>query len=255
MIFSWLRNYRRRKLLATPFPPEWADLLGRIAHVRLLSAAEQARLRDLVRVFIAEKEFEGCNGLEMNDEVRVTVAALASLLVLGFEDEHFENVLTILVYPTAFVVSEKKALADDVVLETESDRLGEAHYRGPVILSWDEVRLDAQSTGQGTNLVFHEFAHQLDMQSGEADGVPSLPRALRPRWQSVMAREYKKLCRAADRGRETLIDPYGTSEPAEFFAVVTECFFDLPGPLREQHPELYELFREFYKQDPAARVS
>jgi Mlc titration factor MtfA (ptsG expression regulator) len=109
--------------------------------------------------------------------------------------------------------------------------------------------------GQGSNLVFHEFAHQLDMLNGAADGVPPLPKPLRDRWQQVMAAEYKRLCRAADRGRDTLIDPYGTTDPAEFFAVVTECFFDAPGDMQDRHPQLYDLMREYYQQDPARRVA
>ena len=161
---------------------------------------------------------------------------------------------TILVYPEAYVAPAEKVVGG-VVLEDESDRLGEAHYRGPLILSWAEVAWDASQTDQGTNLVFHEFAHQLDMLNGAADGVPLLPKGLQERWQQVMAREYQRLCRAAERGRETLIDPYGTTDPAEFFAVVTECFFDLPGEMKMQHPELYELFRAYYGQDPFQRRS
>ncbi len=252
MLFSWLKNRRRRRLLATPLPVEWPRLLEQIAHYRLLTAAERARVRDLARILIAEKDFEGCGGLEMTDEIRVTIAGLAAILLIGLKDFFFDNVLTVLVYPQAFVAPDRKVIGD-VVLEAASDRLGEAHYRGPLILSWADVDWDARHAGQGSNLVFHEFAHQLDMLNGAADGVPLLPRPLRQRWQRVMAREYQRLCRAADRGRETLIDPYGTTDPAEFFAVVTECFFDAPAEMKEQHPDLYELFQEYYRQDPRSR--
>ncbi len=183
----------------------------------------------------------------------MTIAALASLLVLGWRDAYFDNIHTILVYPEAYVAPEERVIGG-VVLENQSDRLGEAHYRGPLILAWAEVLWDAGQTGQGTNLVFHEFAHQLDMLNGAADGVPVLPVALQDRWQHVMAREYRRLCQAAAQGRPTLIDPYGTTAPAEFFAVVTECFFDAPAALREQHPDLYDLFRAYYQQDPYRRV-
>jgi len=253
MLLKWLRNRRRRRLLAEPFPEEWMQHLEAIDHYRYLSPTEQARARDSARILIAEREFEGCGGLDMTDAIRVTVAGSASILALGLTGYLFENVPSILVYPEAFVAPEQKPIGE-VVLEDESDRLGEAHYRGPVILSWDDVAWDARHAGQGTNLVFHEFAHPIDMHNGAADGVPVLPRALRRRWQEVMAVEYKRLCRAADRGRETLIDPYGATDPAEFFAVVTECFFDVPTPMRQDHPDLYALFREFYRQDPAARV-
>jgi MtfA peptidase len=161
-------------------------------------------------------------------------------------------VQTILVYPEQFLVPEQKAVADDLVLQDESERLGEAHQRGPVILAWAEVRANAREPGYGQNLVFHEFAHQLDMLNGAFDGTPDLADgALRQRWATVMDVEYKRLCRAADRDRETLLDPYGATNPAEFFAVVTECFFDLPWPMRKKHAELYELFRAYYRQDPA----
>jgi Mlc titration factor MtfA (ptsG expression regulator) len=254
MLLSWLKSRRRRRLLAEAFPAEWSEILARIAHYRLLSPPEQTRLRELTRIFIAEKDFEGCNGLTITDEIRVTIAGLASLLALGWRDYVFDNVWTVLVYPEAYVAQEQRAIGD-VVLEQESDRLGEAHYRGPLILSWAEVIWDAGQVGQGSNLVLHEFAHQLDMLNGAADGVPLLPKPLRDRWQQVMAAEYKRLCRAADRGRETLIDPYGTTDPAEFFAVVTECFFDAPGVMQDRHPVLYDLMREYYQQDPARRVT
>jgi Mlc titration factor MtfA (ptsG expression regulator) len=242
-------------LLATSFPAAWLALLEEIAHYRLLSEGERGELRDRVRIFIAEKEFEGCGGLEITDEIRVTVAALASILLLGLSDFYFDNVHTILVYPGTFVAPERIPIGGDVVLEDESERLGEAHYRGPVNISWEKAQEDARHTGQGINLIFHEFAHQLDMLNGAADGVPPLPRALEANWQKVMAREYKKLCRAADQGRETLIDPYGTTDPAEFFAVVTECFFDAPRDMKDRHPELYDLLGAYYRQDPAQRFT
>jgi Mlc titration factor MtfA (ptsG expression regulator) len=253
MLFSWLKKRRRRRLLEPPFPHAWLQPLGAIAHYRLLTDSDKQRLHDLVRIFIAEKEFEGCKGLEITDEVRVTIAALACLMVLEFKDYCFDNVQTILVYPEAYTAPEQKVVGG-VVLEDASDRLGEAHYRGPLILSWADVIWDAGETRQGTNLVFHEFAHQIDMLNGAADGVPLLPRRLRGPWQKIMASEYERLRRAAERGRETLIDPYGTTDPAEFFAVVTECFFDLPGPLQAEHPDLYALFRDYYQQDPVSRV-
>src|SRR5262245_16908872 len=128
MLFAWLKNRRRRKLLATPFPAEWLPVLERLGHYRLLDARDQAKLRDDVRIFLAEKEFEGCKGFVVTDEVRVTIAALASILTLGLPDCHFDNVHTILVYPKGFLVKEQLPLGGDVVLEHESARLGEAHY-------------------------------------------------------------------------------------------------------------------------------
>lgn len=253
MLFRWLKERRRQKLLAEPFPSAWSEIIdSHVALYSFLEPNEQGRLRDLLRILIAEKEWEGCRGLEMTDEIRVTVAAQASMLLLGLRDTYFDNVQTILVYPQAFRVLEQKPVAGDVALHGQGERLGEAHLNGPVILSWTDAAEDAAKPGYGQNLVFHEFAHKLDMQNGEADGVPILPRPLRKRWQSVMAKEFHRLCVAADRDRDTLIDPYGATDEAEFFAVVTEAFFDQPLALREQHPKLYELLRDYYRVEPAA---
>ena len=254
MFFTWLRTRRRRRLLAKPMLAHWQALFEAIAHYRQLDDLNRAKLRDSARIFIAERTFEGCQGIEITDEVRVTVATLACLLLLGWDGFYFDNVPTILIYPKAYVAPRERVVGG-VIMQDESDRLGEAHYRGPLILSWAEVDAEARQIGQGTNLVLHEFAHQLDMRSGDAEGVPPLPRALRKRWQTVMGREYRHLCQAAERGHATLLDPYGATNPAEFFAVATECFFENPVELGEQRPELYELLRAYYHQDPAGRVN
>jgi len=251
MLFRWLKERRRQKLLAQPCPAPWLDILARrVPLYRALDPDEQAKLRDTLRILLAEKSWEGCKGLELTDDLRVTIAALASILVLG-NDAGYDNVQTILVYPEAFRVPEQHALVGDVAVHGEGERLGEAHHRGPVILSWADIQEDVAKPGYGQNLVFHEFAHQLDMQNGEADGVPMLPRRLRHRWQKVMAREFERLCKAADRERDTFLDPYGATDEAEFFAVVTEAFFDEPLTMRERHANLYELFREYYRVEPA----
>lgn len=254
MLFAWLKARRRRKILAVPFPPAWLTILHeQVGHYEVLPDAGRAKLRDAVQILIAEKEWEGCRGLELTDEIRVTVAALAAILILGFKDFYFDNVKTILVYPDEFVVKQETALAGGATLEEESDRLGEAHGRGPTIIAWAEVRDNAQRAGRGLNLVFHEFAHQLDMLNGAFDGTPDLPtRELRERWAKWMTVEYRRLQRAEQRGRRTLLDPYGATDPAEFFAVTTECFFDAPRAMFEEYPELYALFRDYYRQDPAS---
>jgi Mlc titration factor MtfA (ptsG expression regulator) len=255
MLFSWLRKWRRRKLLAQPFPAEWLRYLqSNVALYALLSEPEQARLRDDLRVFIAEKDWEGCGGLEMTDEIKVTIAALAGLLTLGMEHDYYSRVRSILVYPGGYRVPDHEVLGDNTVLEGESDRLGEAHYRGPVILSWDEVLHDARHPGAGRNLVFHEFAHQLDMLDGAVDGTPPLrDRDQYRRWHKVMTAEYRRLVTEAEEGRPTLLDEYGTTNQGEFFAVATECFFDQPAAMARLHPRLYALLRDYFRQDPAAR--
>jgi Mlc titration factor MtfA (ptsG expression regulator) len=254
MLFAWLKNRRRRKILTEPFPAAWTDVLRyNVGHYAWLAETERAKLRQATQLFLAETDFEGCRGLKITDEVRVTVAGSACLLVLGLEDYYFDNVQTVLVYPRGFVVREQRALAGDVVLQGESERLGEAHQRGPVILDWEVVLDNARQPGYGENLVFHEFAHQLDLLNGAFDGTPDLPTAeLRRRWAVVMEAEYNRLVSAANHGRRTFLDPYGATDPAEFFAVVTETFFDLPWEMRRQHPELYALLRDYFRQDPAS---
>jgi Mlc titration factor MtfA (ptsG expression regulator) len=257
MLFTWLKRRRRRKLLAEPFPAAWLEHLEtNIAHYRLLTEAEQARLRDRLRVFIGEKEWEGCGGLAMTDEVKVTVAAQACLLVLGLEEHYFDRVVSILVYPRQVLIPRAAPLGSDVALVGEEAVEGVAHYRGPVVLSWEEVLREARDPGEGRNLVFHEFAHQLDMEDGEVNGTPLLrDRELDRRWQEVMTAEYDRLCDDTDDGLPTLLDPYGATNPGEFFAVATECFFTRPAQMRRRHRALYGLFRDYFRQDPAARLS
>ena len=254
MLFSWLKRRRRRSILAEPFPEAWESALHEeVGHYRVLSDAERKKLRNIVQIMLAEKEWEGCRGLELTDAMRVTIAALAGILILGLDEFYFDNVVTILLYPNEFVVKAERALAGGATMQEESDRLGEAHYRGPVILSWAEIRANALEPGYGQNLAFHEFAHQLDMLNGAFDGTPNLPSDdLAKRWAKIMDAEYRRLQRAEQKGRETLLDPYGAENPAEFFAVTTECFFDAPQAMRSEYPSLYELFRDYYRQDPAA---
>ena len=237
-----------------PFPPAWIAILeANVAHYRSLSADHQAKLRERVQAFIADKDWEGCGGLDLTDEIRVTIAAQACLLTLGLEEDGYHRVRTILVYPNAFVVPHYEHLGDGVYLEGESEHLGEAHYRGPVILSWAETLKGSREPGSTTNLVIHEFAHQLDMLDGAADGIPPMPdeKASR-RWQAVMAREFDKLVDAAERGRATLLDHYGAKDEAEFFSVACECFFDRAVEMAERHKKLYTLLRDYFQQDPAA---
>jgi Mlc titration factor MtfA (ptsG expression regulator) len=258
MILSWFRQRRRRKILARPFPPAWLPYLSaNVPYYRLLSAAEQAKLRDLVRIFVAERRFEACGGLEMTDEVKVTIAAQACLMALGLEDGCYDRVTSILVYPHGYLArNHGPHLGGGVVLEGTSGLLGEAHYRGPVILSWDEVLADGRHPEEGRNLVFHEFAHQLDMLDGVVNGTPPLKSSeQRRKWRQVMTAEYERLIAESEHGRATLLDQYGTTNEGEFFAVATECFFNRPTAMIRRHPRLYELFREYYRQDPAGRVA
>jgi Mlc titration factor MtfA (ptsG expression regulator) len=257
MLFSWLRRRRRQKLLAEPFPPGWLGYLeANFALYRLLTEPEQAKLRDDLRVLIAEKEWEGCRGQEVTDEVKVTVAGQAALLVLGMKENYFDRAVSVLVYPRAYLLPRSEPIGGGVALEGQMAVQGQAHYRGPVILSWEEVLADGRRPGRGRNLVFHEFAHQLDMEDGEVNGTPLLADAEQARrWREVLTGEYRRLIDDIEEGRPTLLDGYGTTSPAEFFAVATECFFTRPAALRGRHRALYEAFRGYYRQDPAAWAS
>jgi MtfA peptidase len=257
MLFTWLKRRRRAKILATPFPSDWlAYLLKNVAHYQYLSEAEQARLRDDLRIFIAEKHWEGCGGLKMTDEIKVTIAAQACLLVLGMKHNYYDSVLSILVYPRGYRAQVRDDSRDGSIYDERMARLGEAHYRGPVILAWEEVLKDGPQPATGHNLVYHEFAHQLDFLDGVIDGTPPLKDAAQAkRWHDVMTEEYQRLIRESEIGKATLLDEYGTTNEAEFFAVATECFFNQPGALAQRHPRLYDLLREYFQQDPAARCA
>ncbi len=252
-MFRWLRKRRRRALLAEPLREQWLAILqANIGHYALLSANEQAGLRDRLRIVVAEKNWEGCGGLVVSDEMRVTVAAQASLLLLGVPlDYCFDGVKSILLYPNEYA----HPLAwqvDETGASIDIAYQGEAWHRGPVVLSWPHVLEGARDPADGSNLVLHEFAHHLDGLDGEPDGVPPLAsRAQYRRWYQVTEEEYLRLKRASRYDRATLLDTYGASSRAEFFAVSTECFFERPLAMQERHPQLYDILRQFYHQDPA----
>lgn len=257
MFFAWFTRRRRRKLLAALFPDLWRAVLHEnVAAYSRLTAAEQKRIDNYLLVFIAEKNWEGCNGLTITPEIQVTIAAGVGLLTLGFDGEYFDHVQSILVYPEAYVAREQTPVAPWVVLEGQSAREGEAWHRGPVVLSWPDVLADARRDSDGHNLVLHEFAHQIDMlNGGTADGIPPMASVDQyQRWTTAIEREFQRLRHACEAGRHTLLGDYATKNKAEFFAVATEVFFELPHELKHEHGELYDLFREFYRQDPAERM-
>ena len=255
MLFSWLRRQRRSKLLSAPFPESWLRYLQEnVACYAYLSEAEKAKLQDDLRIFIALKRWEGCGGLQITDEMKVTIAAQACLLVLNLDpDNYYARVSSILVYPSGFLIP-GRFHGTDVIYEDGEAVSGQAVYRGPVILSWEDVLAEGRDPSEGKNLVFHEFAHQLDMLDGGVDGTPLLKdEQLRRKWREVMTGEFERLKSASERGQGTLLDYYGARNEGEFFAVATEYFFDRPLEMRRRHSELYELLRDYYRQDPAAR--
>jgi len=252
VIFSWLRGRRRRRLRAQPFPPAWQEVIERrVPLFAQLSEEDQRELREHVQVFLAEKHFEGCAGLELTEEMKVAIAAQACVLLLHRETDYFPKVDTILVYPHAYQATRTEHLPDGSVREVEVARLGESWSRGVVVLSWHDVVHGAACVRDGQNLVLHEFAHQLDQEDGSADGAPILEeRSHYLAWARVLSEEYEDLQEAAEKRRKTVLDKYGATNPAEFFAVATECFFEKPRQLSRKHPELYEELKRYYRQDP-----
>lgn len=257
MILGWFEGRRRRKILSSPFPRAWLGHLRKnVRHYSLLSDSEQEQLRDMMRIFIAEKSWEGCGGLRLTEEIKVTIAAQACLMILGFPGYYFDNVRNILVYPGAYVASEAQRDRFGLVHEGPSPRAGESWRGGTVVLSWAEAREGGRDAADGRNLVFHEFAHQLDRINGEAGGMPPLPnRASERRWDEVIAAEFAQLDDDADHERVSLLDQYGATNKAEFFAVATECFFERPVEMARTHPHLFEILRAFYGRMPKAPPS
>jgi Mlc titration factor MtfA (ptsG expression regulator) len=255
MLLSWLRARRRRKLLAEPFPVRWAGFVEKnVGHYALLSAPEQARLRDITRVLVAEKQWQGRGGLFVSEEMRVTVAAQAALLLLGTDRAYFARVRDVFIFPTTFRTPVAEDDWEDDEL-SETDLSGQAVNRGPVLLAWDEVLAEGRDPEGGYNVVVHEFAHQLDFLDGLAGGtLPALgDRALEARWRYVMTVAFEDHRRAIrEKHPETFFTPHAADNEAEFFADATEAFYCRPTDLRELHAELYQLLAAYYRLDPAA---
>jgi MtfA peptidase len=252
-VFGFFSRRRRERLRSTPFPPEWLAIIERnVPFYASLPEDDRRELQGHVQVFLAEKHFEGCNGLELTDEIKVTMAAHACRLVLHRGADVFPRLITVLVYPSAYVARAIEPIGGGGVLEGEQVRLGEAWKGGVAVVSWDDVRETIRGRNPGQNLILHEFAHILDMEDGAADGTPVLAsRDQYASWSRVMEDEYEQLRRQSHLGRYTVLDPYGATNPAEFFAVATEAFFEKPTVLAKRHPELYAELRGFYQQDPA----
>ncbi|NRA09458.1 MAG: zinc-dependent peptidase [Myxococcales bacterium] len=249
------RRRRRKKLRAQPLPAEARATIERnVPFVSGLPASDRAELEGLVQVFLDEKWFQGCGGLELDDEMRLTIAAQACVLLLRLEvDEVYPGLSSILIYPHAYVAHTRRQGPGGIVIEGREVRLGESWDRGTLVLSWDDVRKGAADLHDGHNVVYHEFAHRLDQQAGGSDGAPDLGASTRyVAWARVLGAEFEHLLADLQRHRHTVIEAYGATNPAEFFAVVTECFFEKPTRLEKKHPELYDQLRAFYRRDPAA---
>lgn len=250
-----LRKRRRRILEKQPFPAEWAALVEHQAPCcRRLSPHERDRLHGLMQVFMHEKSFEGCNGVEVTDEMRLTIAAPACLLLLNLRHNFYQRLSSILIYPDviAFDPVERGGIAGTVLMG-ERPVGGLSSSLGAVALSWLDIQRGIRSQGRAGNVILHEFAHQLDILDGSMDGTPPLPNAaLHRQWVLTMTAEYTRLRRHLDSGRDTFLGAYAAHSPAEFFAVSTERFFEQPHACAAQHPALYDLLKSYYNQNPAA---
>ncbi len=248
-----LRDRKRARLMARPFPSEWEGFLEQnVALYRHLPDSLKGQLHGDIQVFLAEKRFEGCGGFEITDEVRLTIAAQACILLLNHKTRFFSRLSTILVYPGAYVAKKLSPIGSAYV-ENESVRLGESWDAGSLVLSWDHVKHSPRDISDGHNVVLHEFAHQLDQEEGEADGAPTLDnRSSYGPWARILSREYENLREEVKHHIKDVMDAYGATNPAEFFAVATETFFERPRQLKNRHPGLYEQLKGYYKMDPAA---
>jgi Mlc titration factor MtfA (ptsG expression regulator) len=258
-MFQWFSNLRRKKLAKMPFSAAWEEIIRtNVAHYCMLDNTEQTHLKALIQVFIAEKYWEGSGGLELTDEIKVTISAQACLLLLGLPHEFYRNVLTILIYPSTVVPPKRKLGHFEIALapvEADHPIIGQAFQQGPVILIWDAVLNGSRHPEQGHNVVYHEFAHKLDMLDGAADGTPPLrDRNEFKDWVAVCSREYLRLKGAVKAGRKSFLSAYGATNEAEFFSDATEEFFDRPLRLEEHSPDLYRVLKEYYRQDPLERV-
>jgi Mlc titration factor MtfA (ptsG expression regulator) len=247
------KSRRRARLRALPLPSEWQDVIERnVAAYHRLSPEDKQELHGHTQVLLAEKHFEGCGGLQLTDEIRVTIAAQASMLLLHRETDYYPQLKSVLIYPSTYVVSGDRSLGGGVWEEGDEARLGHTGANvGALVLAWDDVLRGGRTLEDGSNLVLHEFAHQLDFENQGADGIPVLETRQYSSWARVLSAEYKALRQAADHTLPTLIDQYGAINPAEFFAVLTELFFEKPVEFRNNHEALYEELRAFYRQDPA----
>ncbi|MEL4429264.1 M90 family metallopeptidase [Shewanella mangrovisoli] len=248
----WRKTLHRKRVMASAFPKAWRTILKkRLPYFHALPADLQLQLKRHIQVFLDEKRFVGCDGLQITDEIRVTIAAQACLLLLNRNTDFYPNLRQILVYPDAFIVDSQRQDPAGLIWEQRNVLAGESWEQGQVILSWKNTLEGAANPHDGNNVVIHEFAHQLDQEDGHANGAPILQRRQDYlSWSSVFSQAYNELVQAAALGRPSLFNYYGATNPAEFFAVVTEVFFEKPEALNLEHPAIYRELSHFYQLDP-----
>ena len=249
---SWRLTKHRQKVVKRPFPSSWRIILKqRMPYFRSLPTDLQLQLKDLIQVFIDEKEFIGCDGIVIDDEMRVTIAAQACLLLLNRKTNFYPKLKQILVYPSVFIVKGHEQHIGGVVGEKQRLLSGKSWEYGKVVLSWQTTQDDAADPRDGSNVVIHEFAHQLDQEDGNANGAPILSSIHDySSWSEVLTREFAQLQSHAQQNTPSIFSYYGATNPAEFFAVITEVFFERPQEFYHSHKELYTELSHFFKLDP-----
>jgi len=255
VLFSGYNHYKRYKieiLKNTDFDQQWKNILSsNLALYEKLPGALKEKLHGLINVFLSDKVFSGYNGLEVTDEIRVTVAAQACLLLLNRDGDLYPSLKNIYMYPSAFK-SLQPTYDGPVKVMEESIRIGESWHLGHVVLSWHHSQQGGRNDHDGHNVVFHEFAHQLDHQDGAIDGTPILDETDSYKdWSDVFSEEFNALRKKVSSHRKSLIDYYGATSEGEFFAVVTELFFEKPVVFKQEHPKLYAELEKFYHLNPA----
>ena len=249
-LFAW-PLWRRRLALRQAFPHHWQGILEELVPLyRRLPPPLQRQLERHVQLFLHEKPIYGCDGLEVTDAIRVAIAGHACLLIVARPFSDFDAIRSVLVYPGAYRVTE--AVSDGMLEAVEQEvRAGESWEEGRVVLSWDDCLAASRDPDGPHNVVLHEFAHQLDHAGGVTNGAPQLDSDSARRWQAVMSEAYERLTRDYDEEGSGWLDPYGMSHPVEFFAVLTEAFFQQPRTLRQHEPDIYEVLTRFYRISPA----
>ena len=245
------RDWRNKRILARTRIEEsvWIRVFDRLPLLRRLNPGECARLRELSLLFLHAKVIEPVQGLELNQEQRLQIALQACLLILNLDLDWFDGWIEIIVYPGAFITRHEAVDAAGVVQTSRNILSGEAWERGPVVLSWDEIETSGQ--GLGHDVIIHEMAHKLDMLDGVANGYPPIHPQMSPHdWSTVFAAAYDDLNRRCNSGEESEINPYAAENPAEFFAVCSEYFFDSPRVLARLYPGVYGQLCLFYRQTP-----
>jgi len=250
---DFLRNWRRKRVLTSARIDEalWARVASKLSFLRGLSTEETARLKQLVLLFLAEKEMHGAHGFKLTDDVRLSIAAQACLPILNLGLDVYNGWVGVIVYPGEFRVRKEEMDENGIVHTFDEELAGEAWPGGPVILSWEDV----ESPERGYNVVIHEFAHKIHMEGGGDENYPAARAGMdSAKWRRVLEGAYERFCNEVDSGRPTFIDEYAAEHPAEFFAVMSEAFFTESAVLARDWPELYRQLAQFYRQDPAGRA-